>query len=40
MKVDAMGRHVARMEEAVKHRQIEKMFVNLEWKMSLVRSWC
>jgi len=35
-----MGGLVAYMEEVVKHRQIEKIFVNLEWKMSLVRPWC
>jgi len=40
MKVAAMGGHVACMEEVVKHIQIEKIFVNLEWKMLFVRPWC
>jgi meiotically up-regulated gene 157 (Mug157) protein len=38
--VDATVGLVAYMEEVVKHRQVEKIFVNLEWKMSLVRPWC
>jgi len=31
--VGAMGGHVAYIEEVVKHRQIENIFVKLEWKM-------
>jgi len=32
--------HVACMEEVVKHRQIENIFVNLKWKVLLVRPRC